>query len=173
MLKTGSFLPMSSGRKQEGSKILEDGTIDAYWEANIDLVSVDPQFNLYDDNWPMRTYQGQYPPAKFVFSQEYKGGRLGVALDSIVCGGCIISGGRVQGSVLSPSVRVNSYVDIRDSILLENVESEGTGIRKAIIDNDVYIPSGTTIGYDPEEDRKRFSVSPGGVVVIPKGAEVR
>ena len=150
------------------------GTIDAYWEANMDLVSVDPQFNLYDDNWPMRTYQGQFPPAKFVFAQEYKGGRLGVALDSIVCGGCIVSGGRVQNSVLSPNVRVNSYVDIRDSILLENVEiGRHCRIRKAIIDKDVYIPAGTIIGYDPEEDAKRFSVSPGGVVVIPKGAEVR
>ena len=150
------------------------GTIDAYWEANMDLVSVDPQFNLYDDSWPLRTYQGQYPPAKFVFAQEYKGGRLGVALDSIVCGGCIISGGRVQNTVLSPNVRINSFVDVRESILLENVEiGRSCRIRKAIIDKDVYIPSGTTIGYDLEEDRKRFSVSPNGVVVIPKGADVR
>ena len=176
MLKTDKlFAHEFKDENRKESKYWRDvGTIDAYWEANIDLVTVDPQFNLYDDNWPMRTYQGQYPPAKFVFSQEYKGGRLGVALDSIVCGGCIISGGRVQGSVLSPNVRVNSYVDIRDSILLENVEiGRHCRIRKAIIDKDVYIPAGTTIGYDPIKDRKRFSVSPGGVVVIPKGAEVR
>jgi glucose-1-phosphate adenylyltransferase len=149
------------------------GTIDAYWEANMDLVSVDPLFNLYDRNWPMRTNQGQYPPAKFVFAQEYKGGRMGVALDSIVSGGCIVSGGRVQGSVLSPNVRVNSFVDLKDSILLENVEiGRNCRIRKAIIDKDVYVPAGTTIGYDPEADRRRFSVSEGGVVVIPKGAEI-
>ena len=176
MLKTDKLFAheFKDENRKEAKYWRDVGTIDAYWEANIDLVSVDPQFNLYDDNWPMRTYQGQYPPAKFVFSQEYKGGRLGVALDSIVCGGCIISGGRVQGSVLSPNVRVNSYVDIRDSILLENVEiGRHCRIRKAIIDKDVYVPSGTIIGYDPKEDRKRFSVSPGGVVVIPKGAEVR
>ena len=176
LLKTDKlFAHEFKDENRKESKYWRDvGTIDAYWEANIDLVTVDPQFNLYDDNWPMRTYQGQYPPAKFVFSQEYKGGRLGIALDSIVCGGCIISGGRVQGSVLSPNVRVNSYVDIRDSILLENVEiGRHCRIRKAIIDKDVYIPAGTTIGYDPIKDRKRFSVSPGGVVVIPKGAEVR
>ncbi len=160
--------------KKEAKYWRDVGTIDAYWEANMDLVSVDPQFNLYDESWPLRTYHGQYPPAKFVFAQEYKGGRLGVALDSIVCGGCIISGGRVQNSVLSPNVRINSFVDLRESILLENVEiGRSCRIRKAIIDKDVYIPSGTTIGYNLDEDRKRFSVSPGGVVVIPKGAEVR
>lgn len=149
------------------------GTIDAYWEANMDLVAVDPLFNLYDRAWPVRTNQGQYPPAKFVFAQEYKGGRLGVALDSIVSGGCIISGGRVQNSVLSPDVRVNSFVDVRDSILLENVEiGRNCRIRKAIIDKDVYVPAGTTIGYDPETDRQRFAVSEGGVVIIPKGAEI-
>ncbi len=149
------------------------GTIDAYWEANMDLVSVDPLFNLYDRNWPVRTNQGQYPPAKFVFAQEHKGGRLGIALDSIVSGGCIISGGRVQNSLLSPDVRINSFVDVRDSILLENVEiGRNCRIRKAIIDKDVYVPAGTTIGYDPEADRERFSVSEGGVVIIPKGAEI-
>ncbi|MBI5101450.1 MAG: glucose-1-phosphate adenylyltransferase [Nitrospirae bacterium] len=150
------------------------GTIDAYWEANMDLVSVDPHFNLYDRDWPVRTNQGQYPPAKFVFAQEYKGGRLGISLDSIISGGCIISGGRVQNSVLSPNVRVNSFVDIRESILMENVEiGRSCRIRKAIIDKDVYVPSGTIIGYDPEADRERFVVSEGGVVVIPKGAEIR
>ncbi|MBA4374072.1 MAG: glucose-1-phosphate adenylyltransferase [Thermodesulfovibrio sp.] len=149
------------------------GTIDAYWEANMDLVSVDPLFNLYDRDWLVRTNQGQYPPAKFVFAQEHKGGRLGVALDSIVSGGCIISGGRVQNSVLSPDVRINSFVDVRDSILLENVEiGRNCRIRKAIIDKDVYVPAGTTIGYDPEADRQRFTVSEGGVVIIPKGAEI-
>ena len=102
------------------------GTIDAYWEANIELTAVDPVFNLYDKDWTIRTFQGQYPPAKFVFAQEEEGGRLGIALDSIVCGGCIISGGRIQTSVISPNVRVNSYAEIRDSIVLENVKSEDT-----------------------------------------------
>ena len=92
------------------------GTLDAYWEANLDLVAVDPLFNLYDQHWPIRTYQGQFPPAKFVFAQDYQGGRMGVALDSIVCGGCIISGGRVQNSVLSPNVRVQDHADVRESV---------------------------------------------------------
>ena len=91
------------------------GTLDAYWEANMDLVAVDPLFNLYDQHWPIRTYQGQFPPAKFVFAQDFEGGRMGVALDSIVCGGCIISGGRVQNSVLSPNVVVHDHADVRES----------------------------------------------------------
>ncbi len=149
------------------------GTIDAYWEANMDLVSVDPLLNLYDNAWPIRTYQTQNPPAKFVFAQEEKGGRLGIALDSIVAHGCIVSGGRVQNSVLSPNVRVNSYSEVQESILMENVDiGRNCRIRRAIIDKDVTIPPGTEIGYDREEDDKRFTVSPGGIVVIGKGAEI-
>ncbi len=149
------------------------GTIDAYWEANMDLASVDPLFNLYDRGWPLRTYQGQYPPAKFVFAQEFRGGRLGIALDSLVSGGSIISGGRVQGSVLSQNVRVNSYAEVQGSIIMENVDvGRYCRVRKAIIDKDVKLPQGTTIGYNPEEDRKRFTVSPGGVVVVAKGQVV-
>ncbi len=160
--------------KKEAKYWRDVGTIDSYWEANMDLVAVDPQFNLYDIDWPLRTNQGQNPPAKFVFAQEYKGGRLGIALDSIVCGGCIVSGGRVQNSVLSPNVRINSYVDVRESILMENVQiGRNCKIRRAIIDKDVYVPSGTTIGYDLEADRERFFVSEGGLVVIPKGAEIK
>ncbi len=176
MLNTGKLFAyeFKDENKKEAKYWRDVGTIDSYWEANMDLVSVDPQFNLYDSEWPLRTNQGQYPPAKFVFAQEYKGGRLGIALDSIVCGGCIISGGRVQNSVLSPSVRINSYVDVRESILMENVQiGRNCKIRRAIIDKDVYVPSGTTIGYDLEADRERFFVSDGGVVVIPKGAEIR
>lgn len=149
------------------------GTIDAYWEANMDLASVDPMLNLYDKAWPIRTYQTQNPPAKFVFAQEEKGGRLGVALDSLVAHGCIISGGRVQNSVLSPNVRVNSYADVRESVLMENVEiGRHCKIRRAIIDKDVIIPPGTEIGYNIQEDRRRFHVSPGGIVVIGKGTSV-
>ena len=139
----------------------------------MDLVSVDPQFNMYDNEWPVRTNQGQYPPAKFVFAQEYKGGRLGMALDSIVCGGCIISGGRVQNSVLSPNVRINSYCEVHESILLENVNiGRHCKIRKAIIDKDVTIPPCSLIGYNLEEDRKHYFVTPSGIVVIPKGTEI-
>jgi glucose-1-phosphate adenylyltransferase len=146
------------------------GTLDAYWEANMDLASVEPLFDLYDRDWPIRTYHGQYPPAKFVFAQEYPGGRLGIALDSIVCEGCIVSGGRVQDSVLSPGVRINSYAEVRESVLMENVVvGRHCRIRRAIIDKDVTVPPGTIIGYDPEEDARRFHVTPSGIVVIPKG----
>ena len=149
------------------------GTIDAYWEANRDLVSVDPHLNLYDRAWPIRTHQTQNPPAKFVFAQERKGGRLGIALDSIVAHGCILSGGQVRSSVLSPNVRINSYSDVSESVLMENVDiGRHCRIRRAIIDKDVRIPSGTSIGYDPYEDRRRFHVSPGGIVVIGKGEEI-
>jgi glucose-1-phosphate adenylyltransferase len=146
------------------------GTLDAYWEANMDLVSVDPQFNLYDQDWPLRTYQGQYAPAKFVFAQEYAGGRMGVALDSIVCGGCIISGSRVQNSVLSPDIIVQDYSEVLDSVVMERVRiGEHCKIRRAIIDKDVMIPPKTEIGYDLDLDRQRFDVTESGLVVISKG----
>jgi len=159
--------------KKEAKYWRDVGTIEAYWEANMDLVSVDPLLNLYDKAWPLRTYQSQNPPAKFVFAQEKKGGRLGIALDSIVSHGCIISGGRVQNSVLSPNVRINSYSDIHDSILMENVDiGRYSRIRKAIIDKDVTIPPNTEIGYDLEKDKKRYHVTPSGIVVIAKGTEL-
>jgi glucose-1-phosphate adenylyltransferase len=149
------------------------GTLDAYWEANMDLVEVDPLFNLYDEAWPIRTYQGQFPPAKFVFAQDYQGGRMGVALDSIVCGGCIISGGRVQNSVLSPHVRVHDHADVRESVVMENVViGEHAKIRRAIIDKDVIIPPKTEIGFDPAADRQRFQVTDSGLVVISKGMKL-
>lgn len=149
------------------------GTLDAYWEANMDLVAVDPLFNLYDQEWPLRTYQGQYPPAKFVFAQDYAGGRMGVALDSIVSGGCIISGARVQNTVLSPDVIVRDHSEIRESIVMEHVRiGEHCKIRRAIIDKDVVIPDKTDIGYDPDQDRKRFHVTDSGLVVISKGMKL-
>lgn len=171
MLKTGKVFAYNfKDENRKSAKYWRDvGTLDAYWEANMDLASVDPLLNLYDKEWPMRTYQQQNAPAKFVFAQEYKGGRMGIALDSVVCDGCIISGGRVQNSVLSPNVRINSWADVRDSILMENVEiGRHAKIRKAIIDKDVFIPPGERIGYDLEKDRERFHVSPGGIVVVPK-----
>ncbi len=159
--------------KKEAKYWRDVGTIDAYWEANMDLVSVDPQLNLYDHSWGIRTYQSQNPPAKFVFAQE-KGGRLGTALDSIVAHGCIVSGGRVQNSVLSPNVRVNSYSEVYHSILMENVNiGRHCRIRRAIIDKDVTIPPETEIGYHLEEDRKRYHVTDSGIVVIAKGTEVQ
>jgi glucose-1-phosphate adenylyltransferase len=160
--------------KKEAKYWRDVGTIDAYWAASMDLVSVDPLLNLYDRAWPIRTYQAQNPPAKFVFAQETKGGRLGIAVDSIVGHGCIISGGRVQNSVLSPNVRVNSYSDVRDAILMENVDvGRHCRIRGAIIDKDVRIPPGSEIGYDKEEDRRRFHITPSGIVVIAKGTELK
>lgn len=149
------------------------GTIDSYWEANMDLISVTPVFNLYDENWPIRTYQEQAPPAKFVFAQVEEGGRLGVALDSIVASGSIVSGGKVEKSVLSPLVRVNSYSHVYESILMEGAQvGRRCRIRRAIIDKNVTLPPDTVIGYDPEEDRRRFYVSEGGIVVIPKDAKL-
>ena len=150
------------------------GTLDAYWEANMDLVSVDPLFNLYDQNWPIRTYQGQFPPAKFVFAEEQGGsGRVGIALDSIVSSGCIISGGRVQNSVLSSNVRVNDHAEVIQSIVMENVViGDHCRIQRAIIDKDVTIPPKTEIGYDLESDRKRFTVTESGIVAISKGMKL-
>jgi glucose-1-phosphate adenylyltransferase len=143
------------------------GTIDAYYEANMDLVSVSPEFNLYDERWPVRTGVTQQPPAKFVFAQE--GRRMGVALDSIVCAGCVISGGRVVRSVLSPGVRVNSYCEIEYSILMPKVEiGRYSRIRRAIIDSGVRIPESTSIGYDLEADRAAgYTVTESGIVVAP------
>jgi len=175
MIKTGKlFVYNFEDENKKKAKYWRDvGSIDGYWEANMDIVSVDPLFNLYDMEWPIRTYQSQYPPAKFVFAQEQKGGRLGVALDSIVCDGCTISGGRVQNSVLSPNVRVNSWADVKESVLMENVEiGRRCRIKKAIIDKDVSVPEGTVIGYDIKEDMKKFHVSAQGIVVIPKGVEI-
>lgn len=149
------------------------GTLDSYYEANMDLVQVDPQFNLYDTAWPLRTFMQQLPPAKTVFAQEKKGGRLGIALDSLVSGGCIISGGRVQSSVLSPNVRVNSYSEVYDSILMEDVDiGRHAKIKRAIIDKGVHVPEGMRIGYDLDVDRKLFTVTDKGIVVIPKEANL-
>lgn len=148
------------------------GNIDTYYQSNMDLVEVNPVFNLYNDRWPIYTQPNNFPPAKFVFADmEHK--RVGHAMDSLVSEGCIISGGHVKRSVLSPKVRVNSFSEIEDSLLFENVTiGRRCRIRRAIIDKNVEIPQETTIGYDLEEDRRRFHVTSGGVVVIPKGMKV-
>ncbi len=142
------------------------GTLDAYYEANMDLVSVVPEFNLYDVHWPIRTRVTQQPPAKFVFAQE--GRRMGVAVDSVVSAGCIISGGRVLHSVLSPGVRVNSYCEIEYSILMPGVEvGRYSRISRAILNTGVKLPESTVIGFDPAADRERgYAVTEGGIVVV-------
>jgi len=151
--------------KKEARYWRDIGTLEAYYEANMDLISVSPVFNLYDDEWPIRTYQRQYPPAKFVFAQER---RMGIALDSIVSMGSIISGGHVVNSILSPDVRVNSYSNVDSSILFPHVSvGRYSRIRRAIIDRHIKLPEHTEIGYDPEEDRKRgYHITETGIVVV-------
>jgi glucose-1-phosphate adenylyltransferase len=148
------------------------GTLDAYYQANMDLVEVSPVLNLYDHDWPIRTLQPNSPPPKFVFCGEGQAGvaRRGEAIDSMVCQGCILSGGHVGRSILSPNVRVNSFAVVEDSILFEGVDvGRHCRIKRAIIDKDVRIPANTTIGYDLDHDRKRgFTITEQGVVVIAK-----
>jgi glucose-1-phosphate adenylyltransferase len=143
------------------------GTLDAYYEANMDLVAVDPLLNLYDEHWPIRTYLPNYPPPKFVFAEE---GRRGEALDSIVCMGSIVSGGHVEHSIVGSNVRVNSYARVEDSIIFEGVDiGRHAKIRRAIIDKGVRIPAGIEIGYDHQLDRSRgFTVTDYGITVIAK-----
>lgn len=157
--------PFVDENKKHAQYWRDVGTIEAYYEANMDLISVTPVFNLYDKDWPLRTYQRQYPPAKFVFAQE--GRRVGTAVDSIVSSGCIVSGGRVANSVLSFDVRVNSYTDVDGCIIFPHVDvGRYSRIRRAIIDRNIRIPEGTVIGFDLEEDRKRYHVSESGIVVV-------
>lgn len=156
--------------KKESKYWRDVGTIDTYWEANMDLVSVDPHFNLYDRAWPMRTNLPTLPPAKFVFAEA--GQRFGVAVDSIVSPGCIISGGMADRCVLGPEVRINSYAHVKESILLERSSiGRNCRIRRAIIEKNVHIPEDTVIGYDLAEDAKRFRVTHLGVVVIESAAK--
>ena len=151
---------------KKASKYWRDiGTLDAYYEANMDLCQVNPEFNLYDPEWPMRTWQSQAPPAKFVFADE--GQRCGQALDSIISAGCIVSGSRVDGSILCPNVRVHSFCRIEQSILMPGVRvGRHSRIRRAIIDRDVFIPRGACIGFRADEDRKRHTVTDEGIVVV-------
>jgi len=149
------------------------GTLDSYYEASMDLVAVEPVFNLYDKHWPIRTMVQQLPPAKTVFAQEEPGGRLGIVLDSLVSGGAIISGGRVERCVLGPEVRINSYAKVTDSVLMDGVDvGRHARVTKAIIDKGVRIPANFVVGEDPEEDKRRFLVTPAGVVVIPREAHL-
>ena len=147
------------------------GTLDAYYDAHMDIISVDPIFNLYNEDWPILTLPEPLPPAKFVFEEEE--GRVGHALDSMVCAGVIVSGATVRRSILSPGVRAHSYAEVSGSVLMHGVEvGRGAVVRNAIVDKNVRIAPGAQIGVDPAADRERFLISPGGIVVIGKGDRV-
>jgi len=140
------------------------GTLDSYWKANMELCEVDPELNLYDQDWPIWTYQTQHPPAKFIFDDE---GRRGEAIDSLVSGGCIISGARVKRSIIFFATRINSYSSIKDSVILPKVTiGQNCRIQNTVIDKGCYIPEGTVIGEDPVEDAKRFFVSENGITLV-------
>jgi glucose-1-phosphate adenylyltransferase len=165
--------PFVDENRKETAYWRDIGTLDSYYDASMDLVAVEPVFNLYDKEWPIRTMVQQLPPAKTVFAQEEPGGRLGIVLDSLVSGGAIVSGGRVERCVLGPAVRVNSYAKVADSVLMDGVDvGRHARITKAIVDKDVRIPANFVVGEDPVEDKKRFTVTPNGVVVIPREAHL-
>ncbi len=148
------------------------GTVDAFFDASMDLVSVTPLFNLYNPQWPLVSAPQHLPPAKFVFA-DAQTQRIGIATDSLVSDGAIISGGTINRCVLHPHVRIHSYSDVDESILMDGVEvGRHSKIRRAIVDKGVKIPPHTTIGYDLEADRQRFTVTESGIVVVPKGAEI-
>ncbi len=174
LIKTGQVFahPFRDENRKEVKYWRDIGTIDAYYEASMDLVSVAPAFNLYDHEFPIRTFMEPRPPVKMVFSGGEEG-RIGMALDSLLCSGCIISGGRVERSIISPNVRINSYSLIQDSILFDNVNvGRYAKIRRAIIDKNVRVPPGMCIGYDRDEDARRFTVTESGLVVIPRNTVI-
>jgi glucose-1-phosphate adenylyltransferase len=177
MIKKGMKVVAYNFRNKENNEEeywRDIGTIDAYYEANMELIQVNPVFNLYDQEWPVRTFQEQYPPVKTVHSGDREAGRVGLMLDSIVSEGCVVSGGRVQRSILSPNVRINSFSEVYDSILMEGVNvGRYAKIKRAIIDKDVSIPQGMIIGFNLEEDKKRFFVSNSGIVVVAKRTEIK
>jgi glucose-1-phosphate adenylyltransferase len=158
---TYPFRDVQSGRQAYWRDV---GTVDAFWEANLELIGVTPELNLYDQDWPIWTYQEQMPPAKFIFDDDQ---RRGMAVDSMVSGGCLISGAAVRHSLLFSNVKVNSYSLLQHAVVLPDVEiGRHCRIQKAVIDRGCQIPAGTVIGEDPEKDAERFHVSPGGVVLV-------
>jgi glucose-1-phosphate adenylyltransferase len=165
-----AFPFLDENRKQD-AYWRDVGTIDSYYQANLELTQVEPQLNLYDDHWPVRTYQPNLPPSKYVFKSN---DRCGAAYDSLVCAGAIISGGEVTRTIVGPQARVNSYAEVEDSILFARVNiGRRAKIRRAIIDKGVCIPEGFRVGFDEEEDLANgFTVSEGGVVVIAKAESI-
>ena len=148
------------------------GDLKSYWETSMELVSVSPALDIHNPDWPVHSYQGDHPPAKFVFADEASK-RIGIATDSLVSPGCIISGGHINHCVLSPNVRINSYSYVTESILFHGVDvGRHAMVRRAIVDKFVKIPPGMRVGYDLEEDAKRFHVTEDGIVVIPKGTTI-
>ena len=171
LVRAWSFCDPSTGSPAYWKDV---GTLESYYEANMDLISVHPQCNLYDPDWPIRSFQPPLPPPKFVFNDPSpENHRVGCAVDSTVCTGSIISGGTVERSILGPSVRVNSFAEIRDSILYEGVKvGRYARIRRAIIDKNVQVPEGMRIGYDADEDRRHgLTVTDSGIVAVPKNAK--
>ncbi|MGZ8867249.1 MAG: glucose-1-phosphate adenylyltransferase [Thermoanaerobaculia bacterium] len=165
-----NFIPGEEGYNQGYWR--DVGTVDAYFDASMDLVAVTPLFNLYNPLWPIVSAPMHLPPAKFVFA-DAQSQRIGIATDSLVSDGSIISGGTINRCVLHPRVRIHSYADIDESILMDGVDvGRHSKIRRTIIDKGVRIPPHTTIGYDLEQDRQRFTVTDSGIVVVPKGAEI-
>ncbi len=161
--------PFADGTNNNLNYWRDIGTLDAYWEANMDLVQESPEFNLYDKDWPIRTHQEQNPPAKTTFKKTLPEERTDMILNSIVSGGCVISGAKVEGCILSPDVRVDTNSEIYDSIIMESVRiGENVKIRKAIIDKSVNIPDYMSIGYNREEDSKHFTVTDSGITVVRK-----
>lgn len=165
---TNAFAGMSESEQGYWRDV---GNIDAYWQANMDLLDYCPELNLYSKEWPLRTFNYNYPPAKFIWQE---GDRVGMATNSMVSEGCIISGGSLSRCILAPKVRINSYSQVSESILMENVSiGRHANIKKAIIDKNVIIPEGMKIGFNREEDEHRgFYVSESGVTVVPKGARL-
>lgn len=169
MIKNGydvcSYTFVDENKKREPYWV-DVGTIDSYYAASMDLISVDPHFNLYDSDWPLRTRQLQYPPAKTV---SHEGERVGRAINSLISDGTIISGGLVERSIIGFNVKVNSYTYITDSIIMDNCNiGRHSRIRRSIIDKNVIVPEGTEIGFDNDSDKQRFTVSDTGIVIIPK-----
>ena len=166
-----SPIPFYDENKKTAKYWRDIGTLDAYYEANMDLCHVNPEFNLYDPEWPLRTHQPQAPPAKFVFADER---RMGTAMDSVISPGCIVSGSQIRGSILCPNVRVHSFAVIENSILMPGVQvGRHARIRNAIIDRDVLVPRGAIIGHDLAEDRQRHTVTDRGIVVVTVDEDAR
>jgi glucose-1-phosphate adenylyltransferase len=156
--------PFMNTRNNKPAYWRDVGTVDSYWRANLELIGVTPELNLYDKHWPIWTYQEQAPPAKFIFNDEK---RRGMAVDSMIAGGCIISGATIQHSLLFNSVVVNAYSNIEDAVILPDVVvGEKCRIKKAVIDKGAIIPNGMVIGEDSIEDARRFYVSPNGIVLV-------